>query len=95
MDVIGTPEKNRETLVKALFLDNMNMTCTSCNLTYKDGADLEQLAITRYIDVDNPDGMTVDLTCHCGHSGMYTFKPNPFIMANVSHDAYGTGESGS
>ena len=92
MDVIGTPEKNREVLVKALFLD-MNMTCKSCNLTYKTGADLEQLAITRYIDVNNPDAMSVDLTCHCGHSGMYTFKPNPFIMANVSHDAYGTGES--
>ena len=79
MDVIGTPEKNRETLVKSLLLD-LNMTCKSCNLTYKDGADLEQLAITRYIDVDNPATMSVDLTCHCGHSGMYTFKPNPFIM---------------
>jgi hypothetical protein len=80
MKVIGTPEQNREVLVKSLFLD-MKMTCKSCNLTYKDGADLEQLAITRYCDVDNPDAMTVDLTCHCGHSGMYTFRPNPLIMS--------------
>jgi hypothetical protein len=91
IDVVGTPEKNREVLIKALFLDNMNMTCTSCNLTYKDGADLEQLQIEKYRDVGNPDRMTVYLTCHCGHSGTYTFKPNPFMMSNVSSDAYGTG----
>lgn len=90
MDVVGTPEKNREILVKALFLE-MNMTCTSCNLTYATGADLEQLQIEKYFDADNPNRMTVYLTCHCGHSGQYTFKPNPFMMANVSHDAYGTG----
>ena len=92
MDVIGTPEKNREILVKALFLD-LNMTCTSCNLTYATGADLEQLDITKYRDVGYPDSMTVYLTCHCGHSGEYTFKPNPFMMSNVSSDAYGTGEN--
>ena len=93
MDVVGTPEKNREILVKALFLE-MNMTCTSCNLTYATGADLEQLQIEKYRDVGHPDSMTVYLTCHCGHSGQYTFKPNPFMMTsatNVSHDAYGTG----
>lgn len=90
MDVIGTPEKNREVLVKALFLD-MNMTCTSCNLTYATGADLEQLQIEKYFDADNPNRMTVYLTCHCGHSGKHTFKPNPFMMSNVSSDAYGTG----
>ena len=93
MDVIGTPEKNREVLVKTLFLD-LKMTCTSCNLTYATGADLEQLDITKYRDVGYPDSMTVYLTCHCGHSGEYTFKPNPFMMTsatNVSHDAYGTG----
>ena len=78
MEVIGTPEKNRETLIKALFLD-MNMTCKSCNLTYKTGADLEQLDITKYCDVDNPNKLDLYLTCHCGHSGSYTFSPNPFI----------------
>ena len=92
MDVVGTPEKNREILVKALFLE-MNMTCTSCNLTYATGADLEQMQIEKYFDVDNPNRMTVYLTCHCGHSGTHTFKPNPFMMANVSSDAYGTGEN--
>jgi hypothetical protein len=92
MDVVGTPEKNREVLVKALFLD-LKMTCTSCNLTYATGADLEQLDITKYRDVGYPDSMTVYLTCHCGHSGEYTFKPNPFMMSNVSSDAYGTGEN--
>ena len=93
MDVIGTPEKNRELLVKSLFLD-LNMTCTGCNLTYATAADLEQLDITKYRDVGNPDSMTVYLTCHCGHSGEYTFKPNPFMMTtNVSSDAYGTGEN--
>jgi hypothetical protein len=92
MDVVGTPEKNREVLIKALFLDNMNMTCTSCNLTYKDGADLEQLQIEKYFDVDNPNRMSVYLTCHCGHSGTYTFKPNPFMMSNVSSDAYGISD---
>jgi hypothetical protein len=92
MAVIGTPEKNREILVKSLFLE-MNMTCTSCNLTYATGADLEQMQIEKYFDADNPNRMTVYLTCHCGHSGEYTFKPNPFMMANVSHDAYGTGEN--
>ncbi len=92
MDVVGTPEKNREILVKALFLE-MNMTCTSCNLTYATGADLEQMQIEKYFDADNPNRMTVYLTCHCGHSGQYTFKPNPFMMANVSSDAYGTGEN--
>ena len=90
MDVVGTPEKNREVLVKALFLE-MNMTCTSCNLTYATAADLEQLQIEKYRDVGYPDSMTVYLTCHCGHSGEYTFKPNPFMMSNVSSDAYGTG----
>ncbi len=93
MDVVGTPEKNRELLVKTLFLD-LNMTCTSCNLTYATAADLEQLQIEKYRDVGYPDSMTVYLTCHCGHSGEYTFKPNPFMMTsatNVSHDAYGTG----
>ena len=93
MDVIGTPEKNRELLVKTLFLD-LNMTCTGCNLTYATAADLEQLQIEKYRDVGYPDSMTVYLTCHCGHSGEYTFKPNPFMMTsatNVSHDAYGTG----
>jgi hypothetical protein len=59
MDVVGTPEKNREVLIKALFLDNMNMTCTSCNLTYKDGADLEQLQIEKYRDVGNPDRIAI------------------------------------
>jgi len=93
MDVVGTPEKNREVLVKALFLD-LKMTCTGCNLTYATAADLEQLQIEKYRDVGYPDSMTVYLTCHCGHSGEYTFKPNPFMMTsatNVSHDAYGTG----
>jgi len=93
IDVVGTPEKNREVLVKTLFLD-LKMTCTSCNLTYATAADLEQLDITKYRDVGYPDSMTVYLTCHCGHSGEYTFKPNPFMMTsatNVSHDAYGTG----
>mgnify|MGYP003660345893 CR=1 FL=1 len=88
LDVIGTPEENRRTLVKSLLLD-LNMTCKSCNLTYKDGADLEQLDITRYCDVENPAAMSVYLTCHCGHSGTYTFEPNPFITSNVSNDMYG------
>ena len=83
MDVVGTPEKNREILVKALFLE-MNMTCTSCNLTYATGADLEQLQIEKYFDADNPNRMTVYLTCHCGHSGQYTFKPNPFMMTSAT-----------
>jgi hypothetical protein len=85
MKVIGTPEKNRETLIKALFLD-MNMTCKSCNLTYKTGADLEQLDITKYCDVDNPNKLDLYLTCHCGHSGEYTFSPNPFIKTQSPLD---------
>ena len=93
IDVVGTPEKNREVLVKTLFLD-LKMTCTGCNLTYATAADLEQLQIEKYRDVGYPDSMTVYLTCHCGHSGEYTFKPNPFMMTtNVSSDAYGTGEN--
>ena len=81
--VIGSPEKNREILLRTLFLD-MNMTCKGCNLTYATKADLEQLDVSNHDpNPSNPESMTVYLTCHCGHSGTYTFRPNPFVVGAI------------
>ena len=75
--IIGSPEENRETLVKAILLDK-KMTCKSCNLTYRTGADMEQLEI-KFNVFNNPGKLLVGLGCHCGHSGEFTFRPNPLI----------------
>ena len=80
-EVIGTPEQNRELLVKAILLDR-KMTCKSCNLTYQTGADMEQLDVQM---LDTVTGLTkptlaLYLTCHCGHSGQLALNPNPFII---------------
>ncbi len=76
-----SPEEAREITLKTLFLD-MNMKCKGCGMVYRTSTDLEKLDITRYVDLNNPDAMSVDLTCTaCGHSGMHTFRPNPFIMS--------------
>ena len=89
--VIGTPKENRDILVKSLFLDfPLKLRCKACDTKYVTGGDLEKLTILRYSDASNPAELFCLFECSCGHGGGYTFTPNPFIMANVSHNAYGT-----
>ena len=64
--------------------------CSACNRRYvdishrvpplhtKDTA-IELLKVTRWIGFDNPESITMDLDCKCGHGGLYTLTPNPFI----------------
>ena len=87
--IIGTPKENRDILVKSLLLD-YRLRCKACDTNYVTGADMERLTILRYGDATNPAELFCLFECSCGHGGGYTFKPNPFIMANVSHNAYGT-----
>ena len=51
---------------------------------------VSNLTIERWVGCDNPDKIEIDLRCHCGHSGMYTLKPNPFvtIQSNPSSENY-------
>ena len=79
--VIGTPEENRDLLVRAILLDK-KMTCESCNLTYQTGADMEQLDVRLGGAANHltEPVLIVDLTCHCGHAGRTLLNPNPFII---------------
>ena len=91
MEVIGTPEENRKTLVKSLLLD-LNMKCKGCGLVYRTAKDLERMKITRFDDATNPAAMCAGLECCCGHAGEYIFKPNPFMPPSEKSDAvYGKG----
>ena len=76
--VIGTPEENRDVLVKSLLLD-LKLKCTQCNTEYVTEEMMEEMTIMHYADATNPRQMTCQFVCRCGHSGGYTFKPNPFI----------------
>ena len=48
------------------------------SLNTKDTA-IELLVVTRWIGFDEPESITMDLKCRCGHGGFYTITPNPFI----------------
>ena len=93
--VIGTPEENRDILVKSILLDK-KMTCTTCCASYQTAADMELMTIklgwvsepSGAVEVSppatidsltDPSKLTVDLVCHCGHEGRIVLRPNPLI----------------
>jgi len=87
--VIGTPKENRDILVKSLLLD-YRLKCKACETTYVTGKSMMGLTIVHYNDATNPNKLFCLFECSCGHRGSHTFNPNPFIKANVSHNAFGT-----
>ena len=89
--VIGTPKKNRDTLVKSLLLE-LKLKCAQCDTTYVTGKSMMGLTIMHYSDATNPRMLMCHFVCSCGNSGGHTFKPNPFMPPSEKSDAvYGKG----
>ena len=44
---------------------------------------VRSLKITRWLGYDNPNALTMDIQCVCGHGGMYDMKPNPFKCEDI------------
>ena len=79
--VIGTPEENRDILVKALLLD-LKMKCSDCGKKFLTDENMKDLMIVAYTEVTNPNKLQCHLECIvCAHQGIYTFKPNPLIKS--------------
>ncbi len=77
--VIGTPEENREILVKELLLD-LKMKCSGCDKEFVTAEDMKDLYVFPFVYEPNPAFLECHLECFlCAHMGMYTFRPNPFI----------------
>ena len=76
--VIGTVEENRDVLLKSLLLD-LRFKCTQCNTEYVTEESMIGLNIVNISLPTDPRMLGCVFVCSCGHSGRYTFKPNPFI----------------
>ena len=81
--VIGTPEENREILIKALLLD-LKMYCSGCGKEFVTAEDMKDLYVFPFVDEPNPAILECHLECFlCAHMGMYTFRPNPLMPPSV------------
>ena len=76
--VIGSPEENRELMVKTLLYD-IKLFCSECETAYKTPDRVALLGMTIQEPFNLPDFLNVILNCPCGYQGIYEFKPNPLI----------------
>ena len=77
--VIGTPEENREILIKALLLD-LKMYCSGCDKEFVTAEDMKDLHVFPFVDEPTPAFLECHLECVlCAHMGSYTFRPNPLM----------------
>ena len=81
--------------VVAPLLEN-KIKCSQCNRHYvsvKEYHDnysvafsyehVAHLRVTDWIDVDDPEKLTLELQCLCGHGGIYDLVPNPLPRGNT------------
>ena len=81
--VIGTPEENREILIKALLLD-LKMYCSGCDKEFVTAEDMKDLYVFPFVDEPTPAFLECHLECVlCAHMGSYTFRPNPLMPPSV------------
>jgi hypothetical protein len=77
--VIGSPEENRELMVRMVLLDK-NMSCKKCSTVYRNAKDMNQLFVAIEGDYNLPGSLKVFLKCClCNHAGNITLRPNPLI----------------
>ena len=77
--IIGTPEENRNIVLKAIFLEK-NLLCSRCKIVFDRGA-----TIAKYLKFktkrESAGSLDLYLICvQCGHGGTISLNPNPFIV---------------
>ena len=81
--VIGTPEENREILIKALLLD-LKMKCSDCGKKFFTVEDMKEMYVHPFVKDPSPAFLDCHLECGgCTHQGIYTFRPNPLMPPSV------------